>query len=695
MGRLIFFYTIAFLCCQSIGFSNNSKTDSLQSLLPHLETKDKVEVIHSLILELWFEYPDSAKKYAEQAINISTELGDIRLQSISLRLMGGVQTYQGEYELSLINTRKALNLALQITDSLLITSNLNNLGYIYYNLGSYSDAMENLLRALNMYSKTKEQYGLGYTLNNVGQVYLKLKNFSKASEYFNQAIDIGESTKNKHTILYTSNNLGFLNLEQGKYQEAEKFFKKSTEIAKEVSNKNWEATAYSGLGQTYYHLGNIDKALKEFKKSLSLRVEIKEMKGISKIYYYLSKMSVSSEKLDSAMYYLNISKNIAKEAGIKDQLLANFKLYKELFTRQDLLDSALIYQSRYIELREKQFDENSARSIDGIQLEIKEEETARKLATKDIQLAKKSFQLNFFIALATFIFLIAIVVFWFYKTQKKLGRSLKLKNIKISKQRDEIIRKNEELSILNIEKNDLISIVSHDLKSPLNNIRALIGLIKLPPLPPEDRAAEFLTMINESTIRLSNMIEKILDVEAIESKKLNIKLEKINLSDITQSTINRFDTEAKQKQIQIHPFISEKVMIKADESYLIQVLENLLSNAIKFSPKGKNIYINVTAHKNKALCEVKDEGPGLSNNDKKKLFRKYQKLSNVPTANESSTGLGLSIVKKFVNSMDGEIWCESELGKGASFFVGFKNWKKDTVPNRVKFQKKKVDLLGY
>ncbi len=692
MQRLIFLYTIAFLSCHSIGFSENSKTDSLQSLLPNLETKDKVEVLHSLVLELWFEYPDSAKQYAIQALNISRELEDIRLQSISFRLMGGVHTYQGEYELSLINTRKALNLALQINDSLLILANLNNLGYTYYNLGNYSEAMENLLRALNIYKRTKEQYGLGYTLNNIGQVYLKLKNFSMASEYFNQAIEVGESTKNKNTILYTSNNLGFLNLEQGKYQEAENFFKKSIEITEEVSNKNWEATAYSGLGQTYYHLGNVDKAYKEFHKSLSLRVEIKELKGISEIYFYLSKISVSTEKLDSAMYYLNISQNIAQDAGIKDQLLDNFKLYKELFTQQDLLDSALIYQSHYIELREKQFDENSARSIDGIQLEIKEEETARELASKDIQLAKKSFQLNFFIALAIFIFLITLVVFWFYKTQKKLGEALKVKNLRISKQRDEIIRKNEELSTLNIEKNDLISIVSHDLKSPLSNIRALIGLIKLPPLPPENRSAEFLEMINESTFRLNNMIEKILDVEAIESKKLNIKLEKVNLSEIAQSTINRFDAEATRKKIQLHANISENVMIKADKSYLIQVLENLLSNAVKFSPKGKNIYINVTAHKNKALCEVKDEGPGLSDNDKKKLFRKYQKLSNVPTANESSTGLGLSIVKKFVNSMGGEIWCESELGKGASFFVGFKFWGKATVPNKVK--KKKVDLLG-
>ena len=111
--------------------------------------------------------------------------------------------------------------------------------------------------------------------------------------------------------------------------------------------------------------------------------------------------------------------------------------------------------------------------------------------------------------------------------------------------------------------------------------------------------------------------------------------------------------------------------MRADANYIDQVIENLLSNAIKFSPSNKNIYIHVSVTDTNALCEIRDEGPGLSEDDKKKLFSKYQKLSAKPTGNETSTGLGLSIVKKFVEAMNGEIWCESEIEKGASFFVKF------------------------
>lgn len=669
--RILLTLTIAYLCCTNIGLSQSPKADSLQSILQQLEGKQEVEALHRLIVELWFEHPDKAKQYAKRAISISTALENIRLQSISFRLMGGIQTYQGEYDLSLIYTGHALDMALQINDSLLIANSLNNIGFNYYNLGNYSEAMENFLRALNIKKGPKNEYVIGYMKNNIGLIYLQLKKYTKAREYFNQALEVGLRSNDNNTILYASNNLGFSYLAQGNYSKAEQFFKEATEVAKNVNNKNWEATTYSGLGQTYFELGRMSEALKEFKNSLALRNKIRDLKGISEIYYYLSKMSARASKLDSAMYYIGISQSIAEKAGTKGRLLENFMLYKELYTQQKQYDSALLYQSRYIELREKQFDDNSASSISGIHLKIKEEETLSELAAKDIQLAKKSFQLNFLIALAIFIFSITIVIFWFYKTQKKLGRNLKIKNLKISNQRDEIIRKNEELNNLNIEKNDLISIVSHDLKSPLNNIRGLINIIKLPPLPPENRAVEYIDLINQSTIRLSNMIEKILNIEAIESKKTNIKLEKINLSEVVHATVNRFEVEAARKQIQLHTSITKNVMIKADESYIDQVIVNLLSNAIKFSPKGKNIFINVTTSKNKALVEIKDEGPGISEDDKKKLFRKYQKLSNVPTANESSTGLGLSIVKKFVGAMKGEIWCESEVGKGASFFVRF------------------------
>lgn len=238
----------------------------------------------------------------------------------------------------------------------------------------------------------------------------------------------------------------------------------------------------------------------------------------------------------------------------------------------------------------------------------------------------------------------------------------------VQAQKDEILQKNEELLSLNNEKNNLIGIVAHDLKSPLNQMKGLLSLLKLSSKLDEE-TLQYLGMMENSTKRLTDMIGKILDVEAIDAKKVNVTIEAVNVSEVLEALASRFELSAKQKNIDIHTSIEAGVIVSADRLYTEQVFENLISNAIKFSPKDKKVFVSLSKHDDVAIGEIKDEGPGINDDDKKKLFGKYQKLSAKPTGNEISTGLGLSIVKKFVDAMNGEIWCESEAGKGASFLV--------------------------
>lgn len=239
----------------------------------------------------------------------------------------------------------------------------------------------------------------------------------------------------------------------------------------------------------------------------------------------------------------------------------------------------------------------------------------------------------------------------------------------VEKQHQEILQKNEELYSLNQEKNNLIGIVAHDLKSPLNQVKGLVSLVKLSADKLDADNLKLLDLMEGSINRLREMIAKILDVEAIESRSLNLNIGPVNLSSLLGEVVARFTDEAERKSIKVMVDIAPDLMIHADIGYTDQVLQNLISNAIKFSPTQKHLFINAKVEDGSVLIEVKDEGPGISEADMKKLFGKYQKLSARPTGNETSTGLGLSIVKKFVESMNGQIWCESTLGNGASFFV--------------------------
>ena len=168
------------------------------------------------------------------------------------------------------------------------------------------------------------------------------------------------------------------------------------------------------------------------------------------------------------------------------------------------------------------------------------------------------------------------------------------------------------------------------------------------------------------------MVDKILDIEAIEKKSNNMIFEEVDLREVIEETVEEFETIAHKKNIEICADISGKISpVKLDKQHAIQVFSNLISNAIKFSPPHRKVEISLASKKDKVITEVKDEGPGLTNLDKQNVFKKFMKLSAQPTANEESNGLGLSIVKKYVEAMNGKVWVESNFGDGANFKVSF------------------------
>jgi signal transduction histidine kinase len=234
-----------------------------------------------------------------------------------------------------------------------------------------------------------------------------------------------------------------------------------------------------------------------------------------------------------------------------------------------------------------------------------------------------------------------------------------------------IIRQKEDLEELNEEKNHLMGIIAHDLRNPLSSTLSLAQLLQSESEIFDEDQVICINGIIRAINRMVDMVDRILDVKALEAKKEQVNIEKVDLSEIIQNVFNGFKARIEKKKLKTHLNLNN-IHANVDRQYLLQVIENLLSNAIKFSPPEKSIFLNLWVHEGKAHIGIKDEGPGISFDDQKKLFRKFQQLSAQPTAGESSTGLGLSIVKKYTELMNGNVWCESEPGKGAKFVVTFK-----------------------
>jgi signal transduction histidine kinase len=223
-------------------------------------------------------------------------------------------------------------------------------------------------------------------------------------------------------------------------------------------------------------------------------------------------------------------------------------------------------------------------------------------------------------------------------------------------------------------KNQFINMTIHDLRNPLSVIQGLTTMMRQE-IKEDSENAQLMDLVLESSSLMLRLVNELLEAVKIESGKLFLKKEVLNLNVICNEVVdkNRYRASQKGQNLVFSASDIDRCFINADNIRIHEAIDNLLNNAIKYSPLNSNIWINITPkkydNKDYVRIEIKDEGPGLSEDDKQKIFGKFQRLSAQPTGGESSTGLGLSIVKELVELHDGRIWAESKMGDGSIFII--------------------------
>lgn len=241
----------------------------------------------------------------------------------------------------------------------------------------------------------------------------------------------------------------------------------------------------------------------------------------------------------------------------------------------------------------------------------------------------------------------------------------RLKNVELA----QLVKHLEEL---HRENDEYVALLAHELKSPLHTIRAVCGLIAHNQHLSSEEVVSLEHEMHEMVTRMLDMITQVLD----RTKQRHASNEGlVNAHTVWEHILNVASIGAAQKQTAITGlFESTSLYVKASERDLITIIDNLVSNAVKYSPPGSTVEVTVRIVQDDVrrsmveLC-VKDNGPGFSEDDLKRLFRPYEILTARPTANEQSSGIGLHLVKRAVDRLGGLIRCESKLGNGASFYV--------------------------
>ncbi len=251
---------------------------------------------------------------------------------------------------------------------------------------------------------------------------------------------------------------------------------------------------------------------------------------------------------------------------------------------------------------------------------------------------------------------------------KKLGNQvcnlleLRLKNKKLSTNIDELSKKNTKIQQLSDIQAKLLYIISHDLKSPLATLQNLLNLLVREDLTQEEVmliAKDLQLSVSNASFLLSNLLEWGVN----QMRQGNLPLSTFNVHHVVKQVIELFELIAKKKKVEIINLVEEQVHITANEGALSLIIRNLVQNALKFTSNG-SVTVSMQEENYGNIFIIQDTGVGMSEEVKNKLFNWENRVKKEGTAKEKGSGLGLLMCRDFITQMGGEIWIESELGRG-------------------------------
>ena len=559
---------------------------------------------------------------AKEARRLHYDRGEV----LSTRLRGLSFDLKGEYDSAIVYYLKSLDAARKLHTLNYEIAALTDLAYIYVNTKQPFEARDMYLETARLALEEKDASSVVTAYGNLGAIYNQLKLPDSALIYLNKGLAMGQPYEKKLDL----------------------------------------SSFYNNIGNVYFSKKENEKALSFFQRNYYRHLADSNHTDLWYDYLNIADVFIEEKKFDSASWYGQRALNVALQLHAKSKEGESYSLLSRLYFKKLEYKSAFEYQQKWYNIDTSLVNEGTNNTIAGLRerFQAKQREQENKLLQVEVEKAELRNRGISFLAIAAAI--IAIVVA-FSLVQKRRA------NERLQEQNNLINRQNEKLAELNYEKNSLISIVSHDLSTPFASIKMWSQLLQSNTSNLTEEQEKAIDRIQHSTEKGELLIRSILDVEKAETNQHKVQLENFDLKVFVENIVADFKPAATGKDIHLHFETADKhVYLVSDKQLISRICENLFSNAIKYSPPGRNVWISLSDNNDAISIKVKDEGVGIDKDELPNLFSKYSKISSKPTNGEESTGLGLSIVKRVVDELNGSVFCESEAGKGSLFTVVLK-----------------------
>lgn len=663
-------FIILFVTLWLFAGASRAQSPSLDSLNQayQKETSDslRIKILFKALDELGFDHIDTSFILCHKIFQVAGLIGDTSALAHAGVRISSLHAAQGEFVTALQYDRQALAQMTRLDDKKGIAESYNALGEDYLGLGLYNEAYIHYQRSIEYSKAIEDSLLLTIATYNLGRVFKAAGQLDRAVEYINTSMKMSELIDDQVGVAYSLHDLGDIYLKKGEIDEALKSLEVALQLAEEVDDNIIIPQILDKIAELHLSTGQYEKALNYYSHSYSIYDRQSNDNAKAKVSLGIGRIAMQQNKMEQAKTYLDDALKVAQDnhAGtllmLSHQELSrwyekrgNFKRSLELLKRSKVLEDSLTVANSSQQFAQTQVQYELAKKDLAID-ELNQKEKARQ-----IQLKNEEFLRNVLVVILAFT---AILLVTLYRNSVRNKRANQLLLV----HQREIESKTKELQSLLSMKDKFFSIISHDLRSPINALVGILDMLKEGHLTQN----ELIRLTQSLRVRLDStrkMLDNLLDWAMMEMNEIMLRREDIQLYNFVQANLLFFQGSS-DKEIKFMNLVKEDIWVNADRNMLDLIIRNLISNSIKFTNQGGEIIISSEALEDEMVTvSISDNGVGMSSDMVKNLFSTTTLLTTLGTANEKGRGLGLRLCKEFVEKMGGKIWVESEEGKGSTF----------------------------
>lgn len=623
-----------------------------------------------------------------------------------------------------IKTLKAINSSELSQSSKALYYTLN--GLVNSELNLLSEAEQSYRQALAIYIALNDKDNIFTIYNNLGILYNNIGDYKRSLDAFLSGSDHIEKVDSKIDVFKYYLNVGTVNFNLNDFDNALASYKSALNAAINQSETLRIFKAHEKIGETYISLENLEEAFKNYEKALSGYTELGLKKESCNSLVNLGEISLLQNKSPKASEYFEKALQLAiNNDFIQEKSIASLKISKLLFEKSLFLKSkpyllkiiqdknqianievlsnaySLLYQIEkqqgnnsaalnYLELFQetdteiKNIQYSNQKEQFEIQSNLKQKEIELdnlqiSYNLNELQLENRKQQINGLIILSVLIAIVFMLVLRMFFQNKKTQRILSVQNEKINHQNKKLLLTNKEiksqrkeLSDLNVIKDQLLSIIAHDVKSPMTDLNNLLFILRhnIDTIQKED-LKNHLAVIESNTSNLLNLLNNVLNWTLNQSKGIKVNKSVFLVSELVQNNLNQIESSAVSKEINVEFRTKESdATVNSDYNIINFALRNILSNAVKFTNTKGKVLVDIIENNNSVFIKIADNGIGFNEKVQVMLRNNSEKVPTTSGTNkEKGYGIGLSLCKKMLSEINASIQYEANEPKGSIFSI--------------------------